>query len=343
MTQLDLQSWIRGLPKAELHVHLEGAVSPEILLHFSYKYFLDLPPTIEELRNLFEFTDFSHFLKVYLLISTCLRSQEDLHLVTKSHLKKAAEQGILYSEVEWTPNTLALNGISYRDQVDGLISGIREGEKEYGVTLRLIPDVIPGEGVDAAMVLLDEIEEHSREEVIGFGIGGPEIDYILEDFRGVYRRASSLGLSTTAHAGETAGPEAVWEAILNLKADRIGHGVHSIRDERLLDTLQEKQIPLDVCPTSNLKINYFASYETHPIRKFFDSGIPISLNSDDPALFNQDLAAEYQNMATRDIFSLGELKQLAANSFRYSFLPNGLKERYLKKVEEYPSFSYERP
>lgn len=331
-------SWIKGLPKAELHVHLEGAISPETLITFIHRYDLDLPTQKEALLKFFEFSDFSHFLKVYLLISTCLREKADLKMVAKAHIKQAAEQGILYSEVEWTPNTILKNGLSYRDQIDGLVSGIREGEDEFGVTMRLIPDVIPGEGVLAANELLDEIQSNMEPEVVGFGIGGPETDYLIEDFRGIYSRARDLGLRTTAHAGETAGSEAMWESIINLKVDRIGHGTHAITDQRLMNHLKEVQLPLDISPTSNLKLNYSQSYNAHPIREFYDFGIPITLNSDDPALFNQNLQDEYATMYKKAIFSAQELKNLASSSFKYSFLPNNLKEEFLSRISLYPNF-----
>ncbi|MFQ5729754.1 MAG: hypothetical protein ACE5GN_05275, partial [Waddliaceae bacterium] len=143
--------WIRNLPKAELHVHLEGAITPEVLIEFAHKYRLDIPTNPNALEECFEFTDFEHFLKVYLMISACLRTKEDFRLIAKAHLKRASIQGILYSEVEWTPNTLLKNGVGYRDQVDGLIEGIRNGEEAYGVTMKLIADVIPGEGTVPAM------------------------------------------------------------------------------------------------------------------------------------------------------------------------------------------------
>lgn len=333
-----VESWLRGLPKAELHVHLEGAVSPDTLINFAHKYHLDIPTNREVLLSYFEFSDFSSFLKIYLLISTCLREKEDLKFVAKSHLKQAASQGVLYSEVEWTPNTLLKNGISYKDQVEGLISGIREGEDEFGVTMRLIPDVIPGEGPEAALALLDEIRFYKKDDVVGFGIGGPETDYLIDDFRGVYSRARDLGLRTTAHAGETAGPDAVWESILNLKVDRVGHGIHSVRDERLMNLLRESKIPIDMSPTSNLRLNYTKNYNSHPIRYFYDFGIPITLNSDDPALFNQNLLDEYITMNKENIFTLEELRKLASASFEHSFLPNNLKQDYLSRIANYPDY-----
>lgn len=339
----DITTWLQGLPKAELHVHLEGAVSPDTLINLGHKYHLDIPMRKETLLSYFEFTDFAHFLKIYLLISTTMREKEDLKFIAKAHLKEAANQGILYSEVEWTPNTLLKNGIGYREQVDGLISGIREGEDEFGATLRLIPDVIPGEGPEAALTLLDEIASYKKDEVVGFGIGGPETDYLIEDFRAVYSKARDLGLKTTAHAGETAGPEAVWEALINLKVERIGHGFHATKDERLMNTLQLSQIPLDISPTSNLKLKYTKSYTTHPIRYFYDFGIPITLNSDDPALFNQNLLNEYITMYKENIFTPKELKKLAKASFEHSFLPNNLKQDYLSRIANYPDYEENQP
>src|SRR3990167_7400398 len=204
--------------------------------------------------------------------------------------------------------------------------------------MRLIPDVIPGEGVEAASALLDEMEVCRRDEIVGFGIGGPETDYLVEDFRGVYARARDLGLRTTAHAGETGGPEAMWEAIVNLKVDRIGHGTGAVKDERLMNMLKESKIPLDISPTSNLRLNYTKSYSSHPIRGFYDFGIPVTLNSDDPALFNQNILDEYITMYREHIFTTNELKKLASASFEHSFLPADLRDDYLSRIASYPNF-----
>ncbi|MFQ5730077.1 MAG: adenosine deaminase, partial [Waddliaceae bacterium] len=179
-------------------------------------------------------------------------------------------------------------------------------------------------------------EANPRPEVVAFSIGGPETDYLRNSFRAVYECARHLGLRTTAHAGETSGPEAIWEAIQNLKVDRIAHGIHAPKDPQLMEYLKKHRIPLDVCPTSNLKLGYFSSYKKHPIRLFVDEGIPVTLNSDDPALFNQDLVEEYEILLQKGLFTARELKKIAGESFKQAFMAEELKEPYLSKLSDYP-------
>ena len=172
--------------------------------------------------------------------------------------------------------------------------------------------------------------------MVAFSIGGPEEDYLQNSFRDVYKRARHLGLRTAAHAGETSGPEAIWEAIKNLEVDRIAHGIHAPKDPQLMKYLKTHRIPLDVCPTSNLRLGYFSSYKEHPIQRFVEEGIPVTLNSDDPALFNQDLVGEYETLLKEGIFSTQELKEIAAESFKQAFMPEEQKKEYLSQLSEYP-------
>jgi adenosine deaminase/aminodeoxyfutalosine deaminase len=296
------------LPKAELHLHLEGSVEPETL------HELDPATSLEECRAIYRYSDFNAFLQAFGALGKRLRGPEDYALITKRLLESLAAQNVRYAEV-----TLAAGVVLWKGQEFApIFEAVHEATCNSPVAVRWILDAVRQFGVEPAMQVANWAAERIDRGVIGYGIGGSEERGPAEWFTEVFAFAKRAGLRLTAHAGESMGPESVWAA-LELGAERIGHGIAAIRDPELLCFLRERDIPLEVCVTSNLVTGVVKRIEDHPLRLLFDSGVPIVLNSDDPAMFGCTLTDEYRQAARVFGFNETELRAIAANGFRYAF------------------------
>lgn len=323
---MSLDEFIREMPKVELHVHLEGSIRPATLLTLAEHNGVVLPARdLEGLRHFYRFTDLDHFVRVYFTISGCLKTAEDYSLIAYEFGADMARQHIRYAEVTFTPYTNArISGLPFDEILAGLDEGRARAGEEYGVEYRWVLDVVrsePETRLEVARLAASAVDRGA----VGFGLGGPEQGYPPEWFADAFGVAREAGLHSVPHAGEAAGPESVWGALRTLGAERIGHGVRSVEDAELLAVLRERQVPLEVCPTSNLCLGGYASYEEHPLRRLWDEGLYVTVNSDDPPMFNTDLVAEYQALAQHMGFSADELERLSLNALRASFLPAGRK------------------
>jgi aminodeoxyfutalosine deaminase len=341
------RSFIRAMPKAELHIHLEGSVDPATLLELARRRDrLSLLPSAEPeaLQQWFSFVDFPHFIQVYLTISDLLRTAEDFALIAYRCGQDMAAQGIRYREITVTPFThidYQRKGLSIEALLEGLQAGRTAARADFGVEMRWIFDVPrnlsfpPTGGYDPhpAERTLEYALAGRDAGVIGFGLGGNEVGAPPEPFAHAFARAHAEGLLCAPHAGETEGPASVWGAIEALRAHRIGHGVRSIEDPRLVDVLRERQIPLEVNIISNLQLHIYNRVEEHPFPQLDRMGVKVTVNSDDPPLFNTTLCTEYEVVASAFGYSHKELMRIARNAFEVSAAPPALKAQWLAEFD----------
>ncbi|HYZ71714.1 MAG TPA: adenosine deaminase [Chthoniobacterales bacterium] len=305
----DLRDFILGLPKAELHLHLEGSVEPETLLE------IDPSLTASEVAERMEYVDFPGFLKAYVWVSQKLSSPAAYARATTRLLQRLVAQNVHSAEI-----TLSAGVILWKQQdLPSVFEAIQDAcARQPAVEVHWIFDAIRQFGPEPAGRVFDLARERRDAGVIAIGIGGDEERGPASWFGDLYRQAKNAELNLTCHAGELAGPESVWQAI-RIGTQRIGHGIRSVDDPQLLEYLRTNEIPLEVCPSSNLRTGAVASLEEHPLRKLWDSGVPIVLGTDDPALFFTDVISEYSLAAEAFGFSREELTRLAANSLKYRF------------------------
>jgi aminodeoxyfutalosine deaminase len=310
-------AFIRELPKAELHLHLEGAVAPETLHELRQRH--GDPATFAETEALYDYVDFQSFLMAFKEVSAHLLGPDDYELATYRLMRRLKEENILHAEVY-----VAVGVCLYRKQefaaiFEGLERGRARGARDFGISLLWIFDATRHFGVEAAQQVFELAVRYKDRNVIGVGIGGDEVKAPPELFRGVYGYAEANGMRLTVHAGETAGPESIWGA-LNLHAERIGHGLTAAQDPDLIEELAYRQIPVEICVTSNLRTGTCKTLAEHPVKSYFDQGVMVILDTDDPALFKTSLCREYQLVQENFGFTDEHLRELARNSFEASFL-----------------------
>jgi aminodeoxyfutalosine deaminase len=311
-------AFIRQLAKAELHLHLEGAVTPATLLELRRRH--GDTATLAETEALYRYTDFASFLMAFKEVSAHLRGPDDFELATYRLMQQLKEENVLHAEVYVAVGVCLFRKQDFDAIVEGLERGRARGARDFGVSLLWIFDATRHFGVEAAQKVFELAARYQNRHVIGVGIGGDEQKAPAELFRGVYAYAEDHGLRLTAHAGETGPPESVWGA-LNLHAERIGHGFTASGDADLIEELAYRQIPLEICITSNLRTGVCKAVAEHPVKSYFDQGVMVTLNTDDPALFRTSLAREYQLAQDTFGFTDEHLRELARNSFEASFLP----------------------
>ncbi|WP_442817763.1 adenosine deaminase [Streptomyces sp. NBC_01591] len=339
----DLHPFIAGLPKAELHVHHVGSASPRIVAELAAHHPDSKVPTDPEaLADYFTFTDFAHFIDVYLSVVDLIRTPEDVRLLTFEVARDMARQNIRYAELTVTPFSSTRRGIPEQAFMEAIEDARKAAEAELGVVLRWCFD-IPGEaGLEAAEETARLAMDLRPEGLVSFGLGGPEIGVERPQFKPYFDRAIAAGLHSVPHAGETTGPQTVWDALTYLRAERIGHGTSSVQDPKLLAHLAEHRIPLEVCPTSNIATRAVADIEQHPVKEMVDAGVLITINSDDPPMFGTDLNNEY-GVAAR-LLGLDErgLASLAKNAVEASYLDAAGKRTLAAEIDTYTTNWLER-
>src|ERR1700690_955213 len=320
-----------SLPKAELHLHLEGSIEPPTLLELRQCHGME-GASLAEIEPLYNYADFKGFLSAFKDVTGHLRSAEDYELIVYRLMERLKAQNVRHAEVIVSVGVCLWRKQDFAAIFEGLERGRQRGEKDFGVSLLWIFDAIRQFGVEKAQPVLDlAIQFHDR-NVVAFGIGGDERAGPTEWFAGVYSRAAEHGLHLTAHAGESAGPDSIWGA-LNLKAERIGHGLTAAQDAELIEELAERQVPIEICVTSNPRTGCCAELAQHPVRRYFDQGLMLTLNSDDPAMFRSSLVEEYALVQEAFGFTDEHLRELARNSFEASFLAPQKKIEFLNLLD----------
>lgn len=314
------------LPKAELHLHLEGAIAPATLLELRQRH--GKSSTAAEVEQLYRYDDFTGFLMAFKTVTEDLQTPEDYELITYRLMENLKAQGILHAEVYVAAGVCLWRKQDFDAIFEGLERGRERGERDFGISLLWIFDAVRQFGADQARKVFEYAVRYHDRNVVGIGIGGDEQKGPPEMFRDVYAFAADHGLHLTAHAGESTNPESIWGA-LNLHAERIGHGLKAYQDPELIEELATRQVPIEICITSNLRTGCCHSLAEHPVRNYFDQGLMITLNSDDPAMFGTSLTNEYQLAQTAFTFTDEHLRELARNSFEASFLPPEKKLQFL--------------
>jgi aminodeoxyfutalosine deaminase len=323
-------AFIQSLPKAELHLHLEGSIGPDELAEL-----IELhgggPADRERLAQLYRHKDFTAFLDAFKRVTHWLRTPEDYELITYRLMQKLKAENVLHSEVYVSVGVIHFRNRDFHAIFEALEHGRQRGERDFGVSLYWIFDAVRHFGVEAAEKVFNQAIELRDRNVVGIGIGGDERLAAPELFRDLYARAKDHGLRLTAHAGESSGPRSILGALDALKAERIGHGLTAYQDCELMARLAEAQVPIEICLTSNLRTGCCAAAQAHPLKTYYDLGLMVTLNTDDPAMFETNLSREYQVAQEVFGFTDAQLRELAMNSFRASFLPEERKREFLLK------------
>lgn len=338
---MSLSSFVAGLPKAELHVHHVGSASPRIVAELAQRHPGTVPADPDELAAFYEFRDFAHFIEVYLAVVDLVRTPEDVRLLTYEVAREMSHgQQVRYAELTCTPYTTVRphepdRGMPIEAYTEAIEDARLAAERDFGLVLRWIYD-IPGEaGIPAADATLAYALDHAPPGLVGFGLGGPEVGVPRPQFERHFTAARAAGLRSVPHAGETTGPQTVWDALEILGAERIGHGTTAAQDPALLEHLARTGIPLEVCPSSNIATRAVASLAEHPIVAFRDAGVRISVNSDDPPMFGTTLNREYEIAAELLGLDRTGLVDLAVEGVAASFAPDDVRRALTAEIREY--------
>ncbi|MBT5531736.1 adenosine deaminase [Candidatus Poribacteria bacterium] len=331
-----MSDWHERVPKVELHVHPEGSIPLPTLWELISKYDGDpSTPDPDALRRRFVYRDFAHFIETWTWQLAFLREYDDFTLIAEAVARDFARQNVRYVEAYYSPGDFRQHGLATLPLTGAIRAGL---ERVPEVEVRLVADLVRNYGPERGAVTLSELREAQTLGVIGITIGGSEQEYPPAPFADVYEEARRMGFRTSAHAGEAAGPDSVWGAARDLRVDRIGHGTRASEDERLMDYLAERRIPIETCPISNVRTAAIPSVAAHPIRVFLDRGIPVSVNTDDPAMFGTSLAEEYAALERELGFTPDEIRALILSGIATSWMSDSGKASMTRDFEAHPSW-----
>jgi adenosine deaminase len=331
----ELATLAAALPKAELHLHIEGTLEPELMFALGRRNRIQLPyASVDEVRRAYVFTDLQSFLDIYYAGCCVLLTEQDFYDLTWAYLQRAAAQGVRHAEIFFDPQTHTNRGVRFETVVTGIHRALQDGHARLDITSGLIVCFLRHLSGEAAMETLNEALPY-REWILAVGLDSSELGHPPGKFKEVYKRAREAGLLAVAHAGEEGPPSYIWEALEILKARRIDHGVRCVEDDRLVGRLADEQIPLTVCPLSNVKLRVFPTLEQHNLKRLLDRGLLVTVNSDDPAYFGGYVADNYEATAAALRLSRADVVTLARNSFIASFLPETEKRRHLEGIRRF--------
>lgn len=330
-----MEQFIQNLPKAELHLHIEGTLEPEMMFELAQRNKIDLPyQSVQEVKEAFNFKNLQSFLDIYYQGSEVLQQERDFYDLTWAYLKKAASQNVRHAEIFFDPQSHTNRGIAFETVYQGIYRALQDGKTKLGISSQLILSFLRHLSEEEAFATLKQALPY-KDTIPAVGLDSAEQGNPPSKFKTVFDRARASGFLTVAHAGEEGPPEYIWEAINLLKVSRIDHGVRSMEDPELLDYLVEKQIPLTVCPLSNVELKVFDSMAKHNLKKLLDLGICATINSDDPSYFGGYIAENYRAAQSALNLTKQELYQLAKNSFQASFLSPQSKRESIAELDDY--------
>lgn len=332
-SMLDFTKLINDMPKAELHLHIEGTLEPELMMRLAERNGVTIPyKSVEEIREAYEFSDLQSFLDIYYAGAAVLQTRQDFYDLTWAYLERAAADNVRHVEIFFDPQTHTERGISFDIVVDGIHRALQQGEDKLGISFRLILCFLRHLSADEAMETLEEAMPH-RNRIDAVGLDSSEVGHPPSKFTAVFDRARAAGFLTVAHAGEEGPPEYIREALDLLKVERIDHGVRCLEDADLVQRLVDEQVPLTVCPLSNVKLRVFDTLEQHNLKDLLAAGLCATVNSDDPAYFGGYIGENFLQAQAALKLTAAELRTLARNAFRASFLPQTEIDKHLASVD----------
>ena len=332
-----MEAFIHGIPKAELHIHIEGALESELMLELAAKNGVDLPfASVGDVRRAYDFKDLQSFLDIYYQGAQVLLTEDDFYRLTWSYLQKAAEQNVRHAEIFFDPQTHTARGVKFETIVAGIHRALMDAERQLAVSSKLIMCFLRHLSVDEALTTLEEAWDF-KDMITGVGLDSSELGFPPENFGPVFDRARQWGFKTVAHAGEEGPPEYIWQALKLLRVERIDHGVRCLEDAGLVDYLVAKQIPLTVCPLSEVKLKVFDNMKQHNLKQMMDLGLCVTVNSDDPAYFGGYIEENFLALHQAHGLTAEDMFKLARNAFKASFLDPAEKKKYLSELDDFVS------
>jgi adenine deaminase len=330
-----MEPFLRALPKAELHLHIEGTLEPELMFDLARRNHVALPFTSEDAaRRAYAFEHLQSFLDLYYAACRVLVTEQDFYDLTAAYLARVAAEQVRHVEIFFDPQTHTLRGVSFETAISGIHRALQDGERRWGISFKLIMCFLRHLSAESAMETLQQARPFQH-WIVAVGLDSSEVGHPPAKFRAVFDRARAEGFMTVAHAGEEGPPEYIWQALDLLKASRIDHGVACIEDPRLVDRLVAEQVPLTVCPLSNVKLRVFQTMADHNLKRLLDRGVRVTINSDDPAYFGGYITENFR--ASQEALGLTreDLCRLARNGFEASFLPPEAKQRLCAELDAY--------
>lgn len=333
MTSAGMEVFMRGIPKAELHLHIEGTLEPEMVFDLARKHGVKLKyPSVEALRSAYDFHNLQSFLDIYYEGANVLRDEDDFHAMTAAYIARVHDQGVVHVEVFFDPQTHTERGIAFGSVVGGIRRALDEAREKLGITSKLILCFLRHLSADDAMRTLEQALPF-KECIHAVGLDSSEVGHPPSKFSAVFGRARDEGFLTVAHAGEEGPPAYIYEALDDLRVSRIDHGVRSEEDPALMKRLAAENMPLTVCPLSNVKLGVFKRIEDHNLKRMLDRGVRVTVNSDDPAYFGGYLLENFVAVHRALGLTQSDIRKLASNSIAASFLPPEKKQYWLKQIE----------
>ena len=331
---MDLARLIAELPKAELHLHIEGTLEPELMMALASRNEVELPyASVEEVREAYNFSNLQSFLDIYYAGAAVLIAEQDFYDLTRAYLERAAADNVRHVEIFFDPQTHTERGIAFATVIDGICRALQDGETRLGISSRLIMCFLRHLSAADAMATLDEALPH-RDRICAVGLDSSEVGHPPSKFIDVFERARKEGFLTVAHAGEEGPPDYIYEALDLLEVERIDHGVRCMEDPELVARLVDEQVPLTVCPLSNVKLRVFDTLEDHNLKKLLDAGLCATVNSDDPAYFGGYIGENFLQCQRALDLSAEDIATLAKNAFRASFIGDADKQRLIDEVDK---------